>query len=287
MVTKTVLVSLVSLALGTAPANASPVPAAANASPVPASASHTDRPSRVVYIAHRGGALEVPENSMQGLTATHRRGHASLLDIDVRVLRDGTLVAMHDATLDRTTNRKGPVKALDRKGWEKVRLVPPAGLPGNWRRERPPTVPEILDRFGGRAGLVLELKDPAGLPHLARTLRERKLTRSVYVQTNRLRLAVTSHKMGLRTAVWRSARQMRLDRPERWKRNVDVLSVDHRAHPRHARRAVASGIRHVWSHTVNTPSDRDRMLRLGCAGIVTDVPSRLAARSSSRAPLAR
>lgn len=281
MVTKTVLVSLVSLgSLVLAPF---PVRAA----PAPAPAPHADQLPRVVYTAHRGGALEVPENSMQGLVATHGRGYAPVLDIDIRMLRDGTLVAMHDATLDRTTNRTGPVKALDRKGWEQVRLMPPPSLPGSWHPERPPTVPEILDRFGGRTVLMLELKDPAGLNRLNRLLRAKKLTRSVYLETNRLRLAVTSHKLGLLTAVWRSARQMTRDHPERWTRNVNMLSVDHRTQPRHVRRAVRSGIRHVWSHTINTPTDRDRMLRLGVDGIVTDVPGLLAGRPASRQPLAR
>lgn len=269
MVTKTVLVSLVSMAL-------TPLPV--HAAPAPASVPQADRLPRVIYTAHRGGALEVPENSMQGLVATHRRGAASVLDVDIRMLRDGTLVAMHDATLDRTTNRKGPVKALDRRGWQKVRLTPKRSLPGSWRPERPPTVPEILDRFGGRTALVLELKDPAGLNRLTRLLRARQVTRSVYLETNRLRLAVRSHKLGLRTAVWRSARQLTRDHPERWTRNVNMLSVDYRTPPRHVRRAVASGIRHVWSHTINTPSDRDRLLRLGVEGIVTDVPGLLAGR---------
>ncbi|UNS96762.1 glycerophosphodiester phosphodiesterase [Streptomyces tubbatahanensis] len=226
--------------------------------------------------AHRGGAKEVPENSMQGLAATFRRGYARVLDTDIRQLRDGTLVAMHDATLDRTTDKRGKVSALDWNDWQDVRITPQRGLPGHWRPERPPSVREILERFGGKGLLMLELKDPAGLPRLARLIRERHLSHSVLVESNDPQVAERAHARGLLTAVWRSARQMAEDRPERWKSYVTMLSVDHETADRHVRKAVRSGIPYVWSHTVNSRADRDRMLKLGCEGIVTDKPGSLA-----------
>lgn len=288
MVTKAMLVPLLSLALTASPAAAGATPPTRPTSRAPVPAPHVDALPRIVYTAHRGGALEVPENSMSGLTKTFQRGYAPVLDVDIRRLRDGTLVAMHDATLDRTTNMRGPVKKLDLPTWRrKVRIVPPPSLPGRWKPERPPTLAELLSRFGGKTVLMLELKDPSGLQRLTSMLRKRKLTRSVYLNTNRLRLAVQAHRLGLITVVWRSPRQLQRDHPERWKRNVNVLSVDYRTQPRHIRRAVLSGIRYVWGHTVNTPSDRDRLLKLGCDGIVTDVPGLLTKRAAVRAPLTR
>jgi glycerophosphoryl diester phosphodiesterase len=93
--------------------------------------------------------------------------------------------------------------------------------------------------------------------------------------------------MGLLTGVWRSAAQARTDRPERWRRVVDVLSVDHRARAVDLRRAAHSGIGRVWAHTIRTPAARDRALRLGCDGVMTDTPRRLArayARTLAQAP---
>jgi glycerophosphoryl diester phosphodiesterase len=237
---------------------------------------------RTVYAAHRGGAMEAPENSMAGLTYAYRRGSADVLDVDVRRLRDGTLVAMHDATLDRTTDHRGPVAALTRRQWHRVRLRPEHGLPGAWRPEHPPTAADVLDRFGRRIVLNVELKDGGGLASLAALIRERGLADSVYVQSNDLRLAAKAHRMGLLTSVWRSLRQARTDRPERWRGTVDMLSVDHRARDADIRRAVRSGVRRVWSHTIRTPAQRDRVLKLGCDGVLTDAP-RLLARTP-RAP---
>ncbi|QKV95292.1 glycerophosphodiester phosphodiesterase [Streptomyces sp. NA02950] len=229
----------------------------------------------IVYTAHRGGALEEPENSMSGLTAAFTRHHAQVLDFDTRTLGDGTLVVIHDATLDRTTDRTGPVKNLTAADWQSVRLRPDPALPGHWRTERPPTVAEVLDRFGGRTTLMAEAKDPESLPRLARMIRERGLVRSVLVNTNHPEVARQAHGLGLRAQLWRSARQMTTDRPRDWRGFVELLDVDYKARDADVRRAVASGIPRVWAHTVNTPGQRDRMLRLGCDGIITDAPQRL------------
>lgn len=238
---------------------------------------------RIPYAAHRGGAREVPENSMSGLMAAYRRGTAQVLDFDTRVLRDGTPVVLHDATLDRTTSVDGKVRDLDAGEWRDVRLRPRDRLPGSWRAERPPTVAEVLDRFGGRIVLMLEVKDPRGLDRVAELIRSRGLTRSVFVNTNDPKVARRVHGLGLTAQLWRSARQMRTDRPERWRSYVDLLDVDIKARDADLRRAVDSGIPRVWAHTVVTPAQRDRALALGCNGIITDAPGRLA-RHRARGP---
>ncbi|MFJ2769961.1 glycerophosphodiester phosphodiesterase [Streptomyces sp. NPDC087300] len=230
----------------------------------------------VVYTAHRGGALEVPENSMSGLLAAYRRGTAQVIDFDTRILRDGTLVVMHDATLDRTTYETGPVRMLDAAEWQDVLVRPSFDLPGYWSPERPPTVAEVLDRFGGRIMLMLEAKDPQSLKRLAQLIRMRGLTRSVFVNSNNPSVARRAHQLGLLAQLWRSKTQMRTDSPERWSSYVDVLDVDYKARDGDLVRAVNSGVPRVWAHTVTTPKQRDRALRLGCNGIITDAPGLLA-----------
>ncbi|MBW5421713.1 glycerophosphodiester phosphodiesterase [Streptomyces sp. BG9H] len=236
---------------------------------------------RVVYTAHRGGALEVPENSMAGLLTAYERGTAQVIDFDTRILRDGTLVVMHDKTLDRTTYATGPVRMLDRHQWHGVLVRPDSSLPGRWRPERAPTVEEVLDRFGGRIMLMLEAKDPRSVGRLAAMIRARGLTRSVFVNTNRPAVAHRAHELGLLAQLWRSKVQMRTDRPERWASYVDVLDVDYKARDSDLRRAVNSGVPRVWAHTVTTAKQRDRVLRLGCNGVITDAPGLL-----SRTPIA-
>ncbi|MBI0383219.1 glycerophosphodiester phosphodiesterase family protein, partial [Streptomyces albiflaviniger] len=216
-------------------------PASARLGLRPALTTPSSRKPAVVYTAHRGGALEVPENSMSGLAAAFSRHDVQVLDFDSRMLADGTLVVMHDATLDRTTDRTGPVRALTTAQWRDVRLRPDPSLRGTWRPERPPTVAEVLDRFGGRITLMVEAKDPESLPRLARMIRDRGLVHSVYVNSNRPEVAREAHRKGLLTQLWRSARQMRTDTPHDWRGVVDLLDVDYRARDKDVRRAVASG----------------------------------------------
>ncbi|MGX1560747.1 glycerophosphodiester phosphodiesterase [Streptomyces sp. NPDC055506] len=242
---------------------------------------------RITYVAHRGGAHEVPENSMSGLMTAYRRGTAQVLDFDTRLLRDGTPVVFHDESLNRTTYLGGAVRGLDAREWQGVRLRPRDVLPGSWRSERPPTVAEVLDRFGGRIVLMLEAKDPRSLDRLAGLIRARGLTRSVFVNSNDPGVARRAHRLGLLTQVWRSARQLRTDRPERWRSYVDLLDVDHRARDADLVRAVNSGIPRVWAHTVMTDAQRDRVLELGCTGVITDAPGRLARIAERKAWQAR
>ena len=59
-------------------------------------------------IAHRGASLEAPENTMQAFSTAYQKG-ATHIECDVRLTADKVPIIIHDDTLDRTTNGKGPV----------------------------------------------------------------------------------------------------------------------------------------------------------------------------------
>jgi glycerophosphoryl diester phosphodiesterase len=62
--------------------------------------------------SHRGGALLWPENSRIAFENTAKL-QVEQVEFDVHPTRDGKLVVIHDDTLDRTTDGKGPVAAQD------------------------------------------------------------------------------------------------------------------------------------------------------------------------------
>lgn len=62
--------------------------------------------------SHRGGALLWPENSRVSFENTTKLA-VEQVEFDVHPTRDGKLVVIHDDTLDRTTDGKGPVVAQD------------------------------------------------------------------------------------------------------------------------------------------------------------------------------
>ncbi|HEV2061531.1 MAG TPA: glycerophosphodiester phosphodiesterase [Solirubrobacteraceae bacterium] len=94
--------------------------------PVPAAVA-ADNPwleRRVLNIAHQGGEIEAPSNTLYALKTAQAKG-SEVLEIDVHATADRELVVIHDATVDRTTNGSGQVdemtlaeiKALDAAHW--------------------------------------------------------------------------------------------------------------------------------------------------------------------------
>jgi glycerophosphoryl diester phosphodiesterase len=61
-------------------------------------------------IAHRGNSLFAPENTLAAFVASSNR--SDLVELDVQVSLDGTLVVIHDSTVDRTTDGTGAVNAF-------------------------------------------------------------------------------------------------------------------------------------------------------------------------------
>ena len=76
--------------------------------PSGASAQNPWLERRVLNIAHQGGESEFPSNTLYAFKRSVRAG-ADMLELDVGVTRDGTVVVMHDTTVSRTTNGRGTV----------------------------------------------------------------------------------------------------------------------------------------------------------------------------------
>ncbi|MBA3583573.1 MAG: glycerophosphodiester phosphodiesterase [Gemmatimonadetes bacterium] len=66
---------------------------------------------RVLNIAHQGGEVEAPSNTLYALKTAKEKG-SDVLEIDVHAAAGGELVVIHDATVNRTTNGAGRVDTL-------------------------------------------------------------------------------------------------------------------------------------------------------------------------------
>lgn len=64
--------------------------------------------SSVIVVAHRGDWRNFPENSLEAIDNAIKLG-VDIVEIDVQRTKDGQLIVMHDALLDRTTTGKGRV----------------------------------------------------------------------------------------------------------------------------------------------------------------------------------
>lgn len=94
-------------------------------------------------IAHRGASRACPENTLTAFEAAVRAG-ADMVELDVQLTADGTLVVMHDPDVARTTAGRGLVCEMT---LDEVRAL------------HVPTLREALDLVHGRAGAEIEIKD--------------------------------------------------------------------------------------------------------------------------------
>ncbi|MFE5671590.1 glycerophosphodiester phosphodiesterase family protein [Agromyces sp. NPDC056523] len=231
-------------------------------------------PPRPRVLAHRGLAIDVPENTLAAFERAVRVG-ATYLETDVHVSADGAAVLAHDPTLRRVAARPEPLASLT---VDQLRRVDLGGGHGFG------TLDELLHAFP-EARLNIDVKTDAAVPAAIEAIRradaaDRVLLTS-FADARRRRLvaalpqAATSagraSVLRARAAsVTRNAALMRrataglgaLQIPERVGRVV-LLS------PALLAAAHAAGVEvHVW--TVNDEADMRRLLALGVDGLVTD-----------------
>lgn len=97
-------------------------------------------PTRPLIVAHRGLLHHAPENTLANFRACLelRLG----FEFDIERTKDGHLVCIHDATVDRTTNGSGKVSELTLN--ELRRLDAGSWFDARFAGEKVPTVEEVL-----------------------------------------------------------------------------------------------------------------------------------------------
>ena len=90
----------------------------------------------------------IPENSLAAFRRALDRGWGA--ELDVHLLRDGTLAVFHDSDLRRCTGAEGDIEDLERGEL--------AGLRLEGTEEPVPLFDEVLELFEGKAPLIIELK---------------------------------------------------------------------------------------------------------------------------------
>lgn len=110
-------------------------------------------------IAHRGFSLDGLENSMSAFEAAIKLG-LQYLETDARATKDGVVLAFHDATLDRVTDRTGKIADMLYKdvAGARIRGVEPI-----------PRLDDVLDAWP-HAKVNIDAKDAATVVPLARTI---------------------------------------------------------------------------------------------------------------------
>ena len=250
-------------------------------------------------VAHRGSSGSVAEHTLAAYELAVDEG-ADALECDVRLTRDGVLVCVHDRRVDRTSDGRGVVSALELAELAELDFA-------SWKRDHDPLLTadwEEVDRDRGRVltlerllqlvegtrvQLHVETKHPTRYGGLVeRALVElleryglaRPLTRSIS-QVTVMSFAPTSLRRVHAMAPALPTVYL-MDRvPVRYRDGslpsqvyaagpcIDVV----RAHPSYVERVQARGHRvHVW--TCDDPADIELVVGLGADAVITNHPRR-------------
>jgi glycerophosphoryl diester phosphodiesterase len=110
-----------------------------------------------LIIAHRGDSAHVPENTLASFAAALELG-ADLVEFDVQLTKDGAVVVIHDATVNRTTEGRGRVHDMTLAEIRALSAGYPSRFGSNYRGERVPTLGEALTLLKDRARVMVEIK---------------------------------------------------------------------------------------------------------------------------------
>jgi glycerophosphoryl diester phosphodiesterase len=250
-----------------------------------------------INFAHRGGAKVVPENTIEGFREGFALG-GGVVECDVHASAEGTIVVIHDAAVDRTTDGSGPVaektvpelQSLD-AGY---RFSDDGGLTFPWRARgvKIPTLEALYQAFpeapfnieikGRRSGIeeaVFRHIEAAGAMERTLVVSDSRGTISRFRKISQGKVATASSTVELLIywilhvlhlgALYDPPFQA-LQPPEKYKGVLPVVTR------RFVRKAHDRGLRvDVW--TIDDEPAMRRLLSFGVDGIMTDRPNLLTA----------
>ncbi|MCA1058979.1 glycerophosphodiester phosphodiesterase [Rossellomorea aquimaris] len=131
--------------------------------------------NQILNIAHRGGSGYAPEHTLPSYELGDEMG-GDYIELDLQMTKDGELIAMHDETLDRTTDGTGlvkdytlaEIKGLDAGSWFND-MHPDMAKP-EYNGLKVQTLEEIIQHFGKDKHYYIETKSPEVYPGMEKKL---------------------------------------------------------------------------------------------------------------------
>jgi len=226
-------------------------------------------------IAHRGFSSAAPENTLAAFREAIAVG-ADYFELDVHQSRDGRLIVIHDATVNRVASggEQGKVADMSLRELRKIRVGYPRRFEDNFPRERIPTLRRALRVAKGKISVCVEIKVEGIEEATMKTIRRLNMEDEVIIFSFHysvlekfreldadipllyLRSVVDSTFIADAAAIRASA--IGAGRPT--KITAELLQTVH-----------AKGME-LWQWTINDPADMQHLLEVGADGIITDYP---------------
>ena len=117
----------------------------------------------MLKIGHRGARAYEPENTVSSYKKALELG-VDAVELDVRRTKDGEIIVIHDAEVDRTTNGKGLVSQLTLKEIKQFNTE---------KDQKIPTLEEALDFLDKKVKVLIELKETGFEEKTLKTIRKK------------------------------------------------------------------------------------------------------------------
>ncbi|PGE15275.1 glycerophosphodiester phosphodiesterase [Bacillus toyonensis] len=245
--------------------------------------------NHIKNIAHRGASAYAPEHTI----AAYKLGQqlkGDYIEIDLQMTKDGHLLAMHDETVNRTTNGKGLVKEHTLEEMKQLNVGSffnekyPNFAKKEFENAKVPTLKEIIEMFGHNANYYIETKSPDEYPGMEEKLLEiikyYQISDKVIIQSFSEESLQKIHSLHANIPLvqllsYKKAVQLNELEIEKYKTYCIGLGMNYKyIDSAYVKKIKKHGLE-VHPFTVDNEKDMKKLLSWGVDGMFTNYPDRL------------
>ncbi|EJS68944.1 glycerophosphodiester phosphodiesterase [Bacillus cereus] len=245
--------------------------------------------NHIKNIAHRGASVYAPEHTI----AAYKLGQqlkGDYLEIDLQMTKDGHLIAMHDETLNRTTNGKGLVKEHTLEEIKQLNAGSyfnekyPNLAKTAFEIAKVPTLEEIIETFGHNANYYIETKSPDEYPGMEEKLleiidkyeiKDKVIIQSFSEDSLRKIHSINVHIPLVQLLSYKKAVQLTELDIEKYKTYCIGLGMNYKYIDSGYVKKIRKHGLEVHPFTVDNEKDMKKLLSWGVDGMFTNYPDRL------------
>lgn len=225
---------------------------------------------QVLNIAHRANALGAPENSIAALENSITVG-ADMVEIDVQMTADGTVVVLHDADLMRVAGDPRRIRDVTYDDISDLLLITDQDLPED--KIGIPTLQQYLSGSRDQIKLLIELKYYGFYPELAeetiRVVRENQMEDQVLFMSLSMAAVQQVKEIAPYVAMGYTSAAAAGDLG---RLPVDFLAIFHQNITPQLISDYSERGRPIYAWTVNRAEEMIGAIERGADGLITDEP---------------
>ncbi|PFJ17181.1 glycerophosphodiester phosphodiesterase [Bacillus cereus] len=245
--------------------------------------------NHIKNIAHRGASAYAPEHTM----VAYKLGQqlkGDYIEIDLQMTKDGHLVAMHDETVNRTTNGTGLVKEHTLEEIKQLNAGSffnkkyPDLAKKEFENAKVPTLEEIIETFGQDANYYIETKSPDEYPgmeeKLLEIIKDYQISDKVIIQSFSEESLQKIHNLNVNISLvqllsYKKEVQVNESEIEKYKTYCIGLGMNYKyIDSAYVKKIKKHGLE-VHPFTVDNEQDMKKLLLWGVDGMFTNYPDRL------------